>query len=104
MYPILLTQKREGWKYLEPPSNPKGLLEGGKPWLGKPKGLGVGKEEGKVSCPGSAAEGILEGGAVRAGGNRWTGVAWKHFFQSPKGAKSQWTSELRAPSIKQDIP
>lgn len=59
---------------MEPPSNPKGLLEGGKPKLRKPKGLGVGKEEGKVSSPGSAAEGILEGGAVRAGGNH--GLGW----------------------------
>ena len=34
----------------------------------------MGKEEGKVSSPGSAAEGILEGGAVKAGGNH--GLGW----------------------------
>ena len=70
---------------MQPPSNPKGLLEGGKPWLGKPKGLGVGKEEGKVSSPGSAAEGILEWGSSKSWRKPWTGVAWKYFFQSPKG-------------------
>ena len=70
---------------MQPPSNPKGLLEGGKPWLGKPKGLGVGKEEGKVSSPGRAAEGILEWGSSKSWRKPWTGVAWKYFFQSPKG-------------------
>ena len=49
------------------------------------QGGSVGKEEGKVSSPGSAAEGILEWGSSKSWRKPWTGVAWKYFFQSPKG-------------------
>lgn len=42
----------------------------------------------------------MGGGGEEAFRARRGPAAWEHFFQSPRGANSQWTSELRAPSTK----
>ena len=102
--PIMLTQKMEGWKYTEPPSNSGGLLEGGKPRL-VGTGQGQGRRRARSQRPGSAAECVLEAGVSQ----RWRKPSGLQRLGNifPKlggvgGRKPRWTSKLRASSTKNE--
>lgn len=69
------------WKCREPPSNPRGLLEGDKPWLGRPRRWVLDKYGEEGGGGGLTGLAVLQDGSLRGGGDsqsrrRPSGLAW----------------------------